>query len=845
MIPDFQDFYYPVLEYFADFERHTTKEANQYLQDLFKVTAEESKTKLYGKRFSWTLNYFVRAQVLERVEPAVYMITERGIDLFNESEGFISYNRLLQYPEFRKKEWDQRSTKKQAKDVPSEERLQELRECDWKDFEQAIHTSVANLGFDYPFNFESVEEEGIKGLAFKEEEAHWIEAVQYDTLAVNGKHLKNFEEEMNGHQASRGVLMTTSRFSREVVDTCPDTIQLIDGNGIVQLLEESKDNPQPEAVSKAISTNNDSNIESLKAQLCKIVATWALEHNQAVSFILECDVQGNTEIELLLDSSKEGPIEAHPVAKDTIETAPIADETEVEPEPTGPLKVEFPDGTTLHELYGNRTLLEAIKIIGPERILPFHLMSSPMEHQGKELIQTIPDPKLKGALKPIKQGFYLQTSSPTDYKAQLLVWISQKLNLGLKVWCEGELVTKCQAVRQLETPASSDSKPIEAPEKKPSQSTTVVTAEPHQETSVPTIRVTFPNGKTICNTDSIDTLIEIIKKAGTEKVYHKNYSVETKARKKLPLIGIFRDRLYFGEQKMLTIGRYLTANLDIYTQIYIINKISKEFKLWTKVELVDNIPMPKVAAPPKVETTKTLQEISDENSYLAITLPHGQMLTGDAFVEFFKYADAAKIRFTETGRTTNDLLLFKQANPNYDKNIYVSVGCGYCVKCDYSNQEKYRIVTKINAELNLGLKVELRISTNHLKEKQPVDQPLVTAVPSSKHITTPSSSLKPLGEITQGRIEVRLPNGMKLQGEPYLEVIKHLDTAKVRFTQKARALDGLIKYDPAKTDIGLRHYQPVGNGYYARVDYTAQVKYVILRDIISEMKSQLQIRWIK
>lgn len=245
MIPDFQDFFYPVLEYFADFERHTTKEANEYIQGLFKVNAEEAKTKLYSKRFNWTLTYFVRALVLERVEHAVYMITERGIDLFNESEGTISYNRLLQYPEFRKKEWDKRGEKKQAKDVPSEERLQELRECEWKEFEQAIASSVATLGYDSPFSYESVEEEGIKGLAFKEEEAHWIEAVQYDMLVVNGKRIKHFEEEMNEHQASQGVFMTTSRFSREVLDSCPDNIELIDGNGIVQLLEESsQNNPQ-------------------------------------------------------------------------------------------------------------------------------------------------------------------------------------------------------------------------------------------------------------------------------------------------------------------------------------------------------------------------------------------------------------------------------------------------------------------------------------------------------------------------------------------------------------------------------------------------------------------------
>lgn len=746
MIPDFQDFYYPVLEFFADFERHTTKEANEYIQLLFQVTPEEAKTKLYSKRFNWTLTYFVRAMVLERVEHAVYMITERGIDLFNESEGSISYNRLMQYPEFRKKEWDQRgSNKPQDKDVPSEERLQELRECDWKDFELAITTSVANLGFDYPFSYESVEEEGIKGLAFKEEEAHWIEAVQYDMLAVNGKRIKSFEQEMNDHEATKGVFMTTSRFSREALDSCPDNIELIDGNGIVQLLEESKNGPQPaEVIQPSLPSAKDLNwlISNLKDS----ILTWmkdnpstplhldikrTIDDEVTITPISQEQNANNTEgievpsnvddsattqviankkptnhtqnlepfyIKVTFPDSKpicylgannalaniiihigaervrsqkfsaygqhpsnngivynrnskaylkeyifcksnwlignyvftplSSTIAIHNVIKEIVQTnkadvavdkVPINNRTNQDL-PTasnhenGPLKIEFEDGSILQHLYANSTFIEAINQIGAKRLFCWELSDKFVGNI--RLLHKTTTATNSAQLRPTAEGYYVETRNTTFVKAQYLLAASQALNLGLKIWNNGNLEHLQKDSSNIHYKTATEDSPFKGNDiQDTSSSNTVLKPDGKSREGISkNIKVTLSNGKIICYDKPDDTLIVIIKMVGIEKVYRKNYFVETKAHKKVPLIGTYRDRLYFGEQKLLTVGRYLSADIDIYAQLHIINKISKDFQLWAKVELEDNEPITIVAQRPTTPQEEKPQQSNTQTS---------------------------------------------------------------------------------------------------------------------------------------------------------------------------------------------------------------------------------------
>lgn len=99
------------------------------------------------------------------------------------------------------------------------------------------------------------------------------------------------------------------------------------------------------------------------------------------------------------------------------------------------LRVEFPDGTVICEMYASETLKRAINKIGPHMVEILCFSEEVLRPCDVDLVskeKTI-DKRYVSSLHPIYQGYYLFTKTSTNAKKRQLEVISRALSLNLKV----------------------------------------------------------------------------------------------------------------------------------------------------------------------------------------------------------------------------------------------------------------------------------------------------------------------------------------------------------------------------------------------------------------------------
>lgn len=107
VVPKFEKFYLPTLEFFKDGEVHTKREAVDYIKDslglseddLLETTGEGNKLR-YKDRTEWAVTHLHKAGLLNRQGRGNYIISDSGIDLLNSQPEEIDRNLLLGYESF-------------------------------------------------------------------------------------------------------------------------------------------------------------------------------------------------------------------------------------------------------------------------------------------------------------------------------------------------------------------------------------------------------------------------------------------------------------------------------------------------------------------------------------------------------------------------------------------------------------------------------------------------------------------------------------------------------------------------------------------------------------------------
>lgn len=284
-VPGFQDLMLPFLQVCSDGKERTVMEicetiAHQLLlteADLQEVMAS-GQTKFYN-RTAWVKSYFGKACLLDFPSRGKFKITQRGLDLLKTNPKTIRIKTLCQYPEFSKfYKKDNPSLdgneqninviiqdKNEVEPVTPEEQLenayQDLRsqlasnllDAILKNppsfFEQLVVDLLVAMGYggsrkDAGQALGKTGDGGIDGIIKEDKlglDIIYLQAKRYGVdNVVPSREVRDFTGSLEGHGAQKGVLITTSSFTRDGIDFVKrlqqKKIVLIDGEKLTQLM---------------------------------------------------------------------------------------------------------------------------------------------------------------------------------------------------------------------------------------------------------------------------------------------------------------------------------------------------------------------------------------------------------------------------------------------------------------------------------------------------------------------------------------------------------------------------------------------------------------------------------
>ena len=273
-IPDFQSIMLPLLNFCADGQEHTNREAIEALSEHFGLIEEEQKQllpsgqqRVFDNRVAWARAHMKMAHLLENTRRGVFRITDRGKDVLSKSPSEINLRFFKQFPEYT----EARLKRKTSRDKEESEEL-EARTPE-EQIEQAYETLrenlasdlLAQLKFSSPAFFEKVVvevlvkmgyggsrrdagqaigrsgDEGIDGIIKEDRlglDIIYIQAKRWDNT-VSRPEIQKFAGALQGKRARKGIFITTSEFSggaSEYVNAIDSKIILIDGEQLAKLM---------------------------------------------------------------------------------------------------------------------------------------------------------------------------------------------------------------------------------------------------------------------------------------------------------------------------------------------------------------------------------------------------------------------------------------------------------------------------------------------------------------------------------------------------------------------------------------------------------------------------------
>ncbi|MBZ4400963.1 restriction endonuclease [Myxococcus sp. AS-1-15] len=276
-IPDFQSAMLPLLRLAQDGRDHTLRETVESIAAEFKATEEErnellpsGRQRRLHNRVGWAKTYLQKAGLLEPNGRGRFRITARGQEVLQRRPSRIDMKFLEQFPEynaFAALRHEASNEQASAPEVPSstetpeeilEDSYQELRRrladevlerikaCDPKFFEKLVVDLLVTMGYggsrkDAGQAVGQSGDEGIDGIIKEDRlglDVVYIQAKRW-TKPVGRPVVQAFAGSLEGQRARKGVLITTSAFSREAreyVRQIEKKIVLIDGGELAKLM---------------------------------------------------------------------------------------------------------------------------------------------------------------------------------------------------------------------------------------------------------------------------------------------------------------------------------------------------------------------------------------------------------------------------------------------------------------------------------------------------------------------------------------------------------------------------------------------------------------------------------
>lgn len=280
-IPKFEDFLYPFLIQLKD-KDVSTKDMKDALVKYFNLTEEDCSLKTRGgsafqlnDRIGWSRQWLRRALFIEIPQRGMYSITQRGKD-YLQSHNDLRKEDLLKYPEFaeyahipvvsKEKKIDGTDTSvdeigdltpteqmdvafKSINDDLAADLLQRILDMSPTFFEKLVLDLLLNMGFGSrnkemaivtPTNHDN----GVDGIIPEDAlglDKIYIQAKRYTDNPVSKPEIHKFIGALDEQKASKGVFITTSKFTtgaKETAEKASKKIVLIDGKNLADYMIE-------------------------------------------------------------------------------------------------------------------------------------------------------------------------------------------------------------------------------------------------------------------------------------------------------------------------------------------------------------------------------------------------------------------------------------------------------------------------------------------------------------------------------------------------------------------------------------------------------------------------------
>jgi restriction system protein len=278
-IPDFQSFMLPVLQSLSDGEQHHKSEIADCVASSLKLTEEDisdllpsGKIPRYRSRVNWSLTYLKQALLVGIAERAIYQITERGKEVLQQKPSRIDNKYLSQFQEF--VDFRNKSNKIPSgtggATIPEDNDKTPLEEIELgfgKINDQLKDDLLNQIMNTNPLFFEKLVLDVLVAMGYggsKSEAARITKMggdggidgiINEDTLGldiiyiqakrwennIGRPEIQKFAGALLGKNATKGVFITTSRYSQEALDyasSLATNIVLIDGNRLASLMIE-------------------------------------------------------------------------------------------------------------------------------------------------------------------------------------------------------------------------------------------------------------------------------------------------------------------------------------------------------------------------------------------------------------------------------------------------------------------------------------------------------------------------------------------------------------------------------------------------------------------------------
>jgi len=269
MIPEFKQFILPVLKYLGDGKSHTIKECTSNIQQVFSLSNEDMEQMLPSgsegmvrNRTNWALTYLKKAGLAYSEKRGIFQITKSGIELLKNPPNPITPKYLAEhYPSFKDfatsnptpasqpittieltpiDELD--SAFKKVNSQLADDLLNQVLLMPPKAFELLVVRLLEAMGYGDGTITQYTNDDGIDGVINEDKlglDKIFLQAKRWKTdETVGAPEVQKFIGAIISHGGTKGVFVTTSKFSKKAYELSTASIKfiLIDGQRLANLM---------------------------------------------------------------------------------------------------------------------------------------------------------------------------------------------------------------------------------------------------------------------------------------------------------------------------------------------------------------------------------------------------------------------------------------------------------------------------------------------------------------------------------------------------------------------------------------------------------------------------------